>query len=89
MAEDIRVKLQQQQQVCFIFTIQFNDYLLMSSLEKLTALLCRHMIAESQADQLMALSSERKRPDAHGGVAIGMFHMKDLIKYLQTSFLGY
>ena len=89
LVEDIRVKLQQQQQVCFIFTIQFNDYLLMSSLEKLTALLCRYMIAESQADQLMALSSERKGHDAHGGAAIGMFYMKVLIKYLRMSFLGY
>ena len=61
----------------------------MSFLEKLTALLCRYMIAESQADQLMALSSKRKGPDAHGGAAIGMFYMKDLIKYLQMSFLGY
>jgi len=58
-------------------------------LKKLTALLCRDVIAESQADQLMASSSERKRPDAHGGVAIGMFYMKVLIKYLRMSFLGY
>ena len=73
LVEDIRVKLQQQQQVCFIFTIQFNDYLLMSFLEKLTVLLCRSIIAESQADKLMASSSERKGPDAHRGAAIGMF----------------
>ena len=89
LVEDIRVKLQQQQQVCFIFTIQFNDYLLMSFLEKLTVLLCRYMIAESHADQLMASLSERKGPDAHGGAAIGMFYMKDLIKYLWMSFVGY
>ena len=89
MAEDIRVKLQQQQQVCFIFTIQFNDYLLISFLAKLTVLLCRYMITDSQADQLMASSSERKGPDAHGGAAIGMFYMKDLIKYLRMSFLVY
>ena len=73
LVEDIRVKLQQQQLVCFIFTIQFNDYLILSFLEKLTVLLCRYMIAESQADQLMASSSERKGPDAHRGAAIGMF----------------
>ena len=60
------MKLQQQQQVCFIFTIQFNDYLLISFLAKLTVLLCRYMIADSQADQLMASSSERKGPDARG-----------------------
>ena len=61
----------------------------MSFLEKLTVLLCRSIIAESQADKLMASSSERKGPDAHGGAAIGMFYMKDLIKYLLMSFLIY
>ena len=73
LVEDIRVKLQQQQQVCFMFAIQFNDYLLLSFLEKLTVLLCRYMIAESQADQLMASSSEWKGPDAPRDAAIGMF----------------
>ena len=38
LVEDIRVKLQQRQQVCFICTIQFNDCLLMSFLETLTVL---------------------------------------------------
>ena len=61
----------------------------MSFLEKLTVLLCRYTIAESQADQLMASSSERKGPGEHGGTAIGMFYMKVLIKYLRMSFLGY
>ena len=38
LVEDIRMKLQQQQLVCFIFTIQFNDCLFMSFLETLTVL---------------------------------------------------
>ena len=38
LVEDIRMKLQQQQLICFIFTIQFNDCLLMSFLETLTVL---------------------------------------------------